>query len=99
MPFVPPLNHLPPSNLDPIKTLFGRPSPPAGQEIPIEGDELPCPACLEKIDTRWDVRREEWVYIGAVRNEEDDQVYHFNCLDDGGQNRDIKSDSVREIIQ
>ena len=89
---------LSPTESRPIKTLFGRPSSPAGQEIPIEGDELPCPACLEKIDTRWDVRAEEWVYIGAARNEEDNQVYHFNCLDDGGQNHDIKSDSVREII-
>ena len=78
------------------RTLFGRPPPPsAGQEIPIEGDELPCPACLEKIDTRWDVHSEEWVYIAAARNDKDGQVYHFNCLDDGGHGHDMKSDDNR----
>lgn len=89
---------IPSTETKPTKTLFGKPSSSAGQEIPVEGDELPCPACLEKIETRWDVRREEWVYIAAARSGEDNQVYHFNCLDDGQQKHDMWSENNGEVI-
>ena len=32
-----------------------------------------------------------------MRNDKDNQVYHFNCLDDSGHH-DIKSDSIKESI-
>ena len=62
--------------------------------MPVGDDDRPvCQACLESIQVRWDDVREEWMAVGAVRDDDGD-LYHYKCIaatgDDGAEDSERK---------
>jgi len=61
-------------------------------KVPAEEQQEFCSLCGEKFEQFWDESQEEWMYKGAIKIPDREEIVHYKCYSDSQNN--IKTDSA-----